>query len=148
MTRGFSRLLILLFAIACLGTIAFADMIPVGLLSYDAIAASQDQFDITNLTGVAAFPPGFPITTKLNITVMNLVVSFTSGPPLTLPGSDFTVVDSDGDLNCTGSGCNLFADSITGAVLTGTFSPTTGLRGLPPGRYRHLSGFHHNADPK
>jgi hypothetical protein len=141
MTRRFSRIFILPFAIACLGAIAFADQIPVGLLSYDAVSASQDQFDITDLTGVAAFPPSFPITTKLNISVTDLVVNFTSGPALTLPGSDFTVVDTAGDLNCTGAGCNLFGDSITSAILTGTFSPTTGLSGLPAGDTGILAAF-------
>lgn len=124
-----------LFVLCVLGSfcaIASADEIGVGVLSYDAISSTQDQFDITNLTGSAALPPTAPITSELTFTVASLVVDLTSGS-ITLPGSDFTVVDSDGDLDCTSAACNLFGDSITSVTLTGTLSPTTGLSGLPSG---------------
>jgi hypothetical protein len=133
MLRRLPQLLFLQFVMACLCAIASADQIAVGVLSYDGIAASQDQFDITDLTGLAAFPPDEPITTMLTFTVSSLVVNFTSVPSLTLPGSDFTIVDTDGDLDCTATACNLFGDSITSAILAGTLSPTTGLSGLPSG---------------
>jgi hypothetical protein len=142
MVRRVRQLLLLLCVLVCSCLIASGDQIAVGILSYDAIASSQTQFDITNLTGLAAFPPDEPITTPLTITVDSLVVNFTSGPPLTLLGSDFTIVDSDGDVNCTVvSVCNLFGDSITSAILSGTFSPTSGLSGLPPGDTGILAGF-------
>jgi len=142
MGRRLPQLLLLLFVMAWFCTIASADQIGVGDLTFDQVSPSQIQFDITNLTGAAAFPAfGFPITTTLTISVTNLVVDFTSGPSLTLPGSDFTVVDSDGDLDCTAAACNLFGDSITSAALTGTLSPTTGLSGLPAGDTGILAGF-------
>src|SRR5580658_1072045 len=106
--RYLPRLLALLGVIACLGGRSSAAPLPidVGLLSYDAVSGSQDQFDITSLTGVDAFPSAFPITTTLKFTVTSLVVSFTTGSPLTLPGSDFTVVDPQGDVDCTAAACN------------------------------------------
>jgi len=131
----------LLFAIACFSAIAFADQIAVGDLSYDAISSSTDQFDITNLTGLSAFPPDFPITSLLTFTVSSLVVNFSTGPALNLPGSDFSVVDADGDLDCDAAGCNLFGDNITSATLSGTLSPTSGLSGLPAGDTGIASGF-------
>jgi hypothetical protein len=133
MIQRFPKFLVLLFAMVCISAIASADQIAVGDLSYDAISSSTSQFDITNLTGLSSFPPDFPITSLLTFSVTSLVVDFTSGPSLALPGSDFTVVDADGDLDCTGTGCNLFGDNITSATLTGTLSPTSGLSGLPSG---------------
>jgi hypothetical protein len=142
MVRHLRQLVVLLSAMACFCTLASADTVAVGLLSYDAISPIQDQFDITNLTGLAALPPDEPITTPLTFTVSSLVVNFTSGPSLTIPGFDFTIVDTDGDVNCTVlSTCNLSGDSITSAILTGTLSPTTGLKGLPPGATGIEAGF-------
>jgi hypothetical protein len=120
--------------------IASAGVIGVGLLTYDgntpyALAA----FDITNFTGGGAFPPDFPITTPLAITVTNLVANLQGGGTIIIPGTDFTVVDSSGDLNCTVTGdastggCDFAAHSLVSATLTGKLSPLTGLGGLPPG---------------
>jgi hypothetical protein len=122
---------LLFLVMVCIVPAASADSIGIGLLSYDSISASQDQFDITNLTGTDAFPPDFPITSLLTLSVTDLLVDFTSGPSLDLPGADFTSVDAGGDLDCTAAACNLFGDSITSATLTGTLSPTGGLSGLP-----------------
>jgi hypothetical protein len=141
MVQRLTQLFFLLALSACFCTVASADQIGVGLLTYDSIDASTSQFDITNLTGTNSFAPDFPVSTLLSITVTSLTVNFTSGPALVLPGSAFTTVDAAGDVNCTGAGCNLFGDSITSAVLTGTFSPTTGLAGLPAGDTGILAAF-------
>jgi len=141
MLQRLTQLLFLLALSACFCTIVSADQIGVGLLTYDQTSSSVNQFDITNLTGPAGVdifdPTDFPITTALTFSVTSLVVDFTSGPALVLPGSDFTattdVFTGDQDLDCTAAACNLFGDSITSATLTGTLSPTTGLSGLPAG---------------
>jgi hypothetical protein len=142
MLRRLPQVLSLLFVMTLFGTIASAQ-IGVGLLNYDQIiTASDNEFDITNLTGTSAFPAfGYPITTPLTFTITSLVVNFTTGPSLTLAGSDFTEVDSFDDLDCTAAACNLFGDNITSATLTGTFSPTTGLSGLPAGDTGIEAGF-------
>lgn len=141
MVQRLTQLFLLLVLSACFCTVASADQIGVGVLSFDSISPSQSQFDITNLTGTNSFAPDFPISTLLSITVTSLTVNFTSGPALVLPGSAFTTVDAEGDVNCTGAGCNLFGDSITSATLAGTFSPTTGLAGLPTGDTGILAAF-------
>ena len=141
MVQRLTQLLLLLALSACLSTVASADQIGVGLLTYDTISTSATQFDITNLTGANSFTPDFPISTLLSITISSLTVNFTSGPALVLPGSSFGVVDAAGDVDCNGAGCNLFGDSITSAVLTGTLSPTTGLAGLPAGDTGILAAF-------
>lgn len=141
MIRRLRKFLVLSGAMAVFSMVASADIYNVGILSYDQISSSQTQFDITNGTGTNAGAFGFPITSLVSFSVTNMVVNFTSGPALVLPGSDFTVVDAQGDLNCTGSGCNLFGDSITSAVLTGTFSPTSGLSGLDGGDTGILAAF-------
>jgi PEP-CTERM motif len=141
MVQRLTQLFFLLALSACLSTVASADQIGVGLLTYDSIDASTSQFDITNLTGANFAPTDFPVSTLLSITVSSLTVNFTSGPALVLPGSSFSVVDSAGDVDCNGAGCNLFGDSITSAVLTGTLSPTTGLAGLPAGDTGILAAF-------
>jgi hypothetical protein len=129
-----------LLAVGLMCAVAHADNIPVGDLSYDAISSTTSQFDITNLTGAGALPPDAPITTLLNFAGLSLVVNFTSGPSLTLPGSDFTV-EPDGEVDCDAPACNLFGDNITSATLTGTLSPTSGLSGLPGSDTGILSAF-------
>jgi hypothetical protein len=144
MVRRLKQLFVLLGVTVCFSTIAFGDTYDVGIVTYDTISAGQTEFDITNGTGPGASGLGFPITTPLTISITSLVVNFTSGPSLVLPGSDFTVVDSDDDLDCavaTTPACNLFGDSITSATLTGTLSPTTGLAGLTGGDTGILAGF-------
>jgi hypothetical protein len=142
MQRILTRLMLALLAVGLLAAVAHADNVPVGVLSYDTIVTGSDaQLDITNLTGTNSFTPDFPISTPLTITVTQVVVDLLGGGSIILPGSDFTVVDAEGDVNCTGSGCNLFGDAITSATLTGTLSPTSGLSGLPAGDSGILAGF-------
>jgi hypothetical protein len=133
MIRRLPQFLGLLGLMACFGATAYADLYPVGVLSYDLISATDDQFDITNGTGTNASLLGFPITTPVTITPTSLTVNFLGGGSAVLPGSDFTVVDAQDDLDCNAAACNLFGSlPIISAVLTGTFSPTTGLAGLTP----------------
>lgn len=136
---------------ACSATIAFADQIAVGLLAYDQISAdqTQTQFDILNLTGDDA-GLGFPITSDLTFNITSLVVNFTGGASATFTGSEFTVEDPEDDVDCdltVTPACNLNGDSITSAVLTGTFSPTTGLSGLPAGDTGIEAGFSETITP-
>jgi hypothetical protein len=133
-------ILTLLFAISCCSTLANADMVAIGELTFDANTPSAlATFDITNLTGLDAFPPDFPITTPLSIGVTGLVANLQSGGTITLKGSDFSVADAFGDINCTLAGdaasgrCDFAAYQVTSATLTGTVSPATGLAGLPAG---------------
>jgi hypothetical protein len=135
MTRRLPQFFILSAVMAGFAAMASAGAIEVGagILSYDVVAPSDDQFDITNLTGLDALPTDFPITTPLTFTITSLTVNFTSGPALVLPGADFAEVDAEDDIDCIAGACNLFGDSITSAVLLGTFSPTTGIAGLPSG---------------
>ena len=133
MAKPFRWFLLLVLAVGGFCAAASADQIPVGILSYDAISSSADQFDITNLTGSSSLPPGFPITTALTFTVTDLVVDLEGGGTITLPGSDFSVVDAEGDVDCTAAACNLFGDDILSVTLMGDLSPTSGLSGLPAG---------------
>lgn len=136
------RYVFLLLVLAGFCKLASADSIAVGILSFDQTSSSVDQFDITNETGAASLsdPTDFPISTPLTFTVSSLVVDLFGGGTVDLTGSDFTV-ESDGDVDCTASACNLFGDDITGAILTGTLSPTTGLSGLPLGDTGIEAGF-------
>ncbi len=137
MAKPFPRVLILSLVISCFATLANADTIPVGDLTFDQ-NASTATFDITNLTGLNAFPPDFPITTQLTITITSLVAEVQGGGTLSIDGSNFTA-DPSGDLFCTvagdagSGGCNFSAHDLVSATLTGTLSPTTGLAGLPAG---------------
>ncbi len=140
MVQPFSRVLILSVVISCCAAIASANVIPVGLLTFDAgTPYALAAFDITNLTGADAFPPDFPITTQLTITVTSLVADLQGGGTLTINGGDFSVVDPQGDLNCTvvgdagSGGCDFSAYNLVSATLSGTLSPVTGLTGLPAG---------------
>jgi hypothetical protein len=115
---------------------ASAAPIQIGLLSFDSDGAIS-TFNITNLTGANALPPDFPLETLVTINVTSLIASTTSGNLTLGPGAFST--DASGNVNCTAAGdastggCNFAAYTLTGATLAGTFSPVTGLLGLPPG---------------
>ena len=139
-SQPFRRLLLLAIVFSCCATLANAGVVSIGELTFDAnTPTALATFDITNLTGLNAFPPDFPITTQLAITVTSLVANLQGGGTLTISGNDFSVVDPQGDLNCTVSGdaasggCDFAAYDIVSATLSGTLSPLSGLAGLPPG---------------
>jgi hypothetical protein len=136
MRSSVMRTLALVFAFSCLARVASATSIPVGsLFLFDD--GSQLAFFIQNLTGQNALAPDYPITTPLTITVTGLTATTSEGS-LHLLGSAFTD-DGSGDLNCTAvgdagsGGCDFGAYQLTSAILTGTFSPLSGLPDLPSG---------------
>jgi hypothetical protein len=132
--RGRSQqFLVLAGVMAFFSATASADVYSIGLLGYDLVSAGDAEFDIDNGTGANAVPFGFPITTQLTFTITNLTVNLLVGGPIVIPGSEFTSIDPDGDLDCTGPDCNLFNDATTSATLTGTVSPTSGISGLDGG---------------
>ncbi len=148
MVRPFAKVLVLLSVIGCGSMVASADTIGVGLLTFDAnTLTAPAAFDILNLTGVNAFPPDFPVTTQVTISVTSLVANLLGGGTLTILGSHYSVVDPEGDVNCTDAGdansggCDVAAYSIVSATLTGTLSPLTGLAGLPAGDSGIASAF-------
>ena len=140
------KVLLSLLVVGGFASTAFATSIGVGQLKFVGNGTPVTTFDIVNRTGTQASLPDFPITTQLTITVTDLVANIQGGSTITIPGSDFTVVDAQGDLSCTvagdaaSGGCDLSSYSVVSATLTGTLSPTTGLGGLPPGTII-LSGF-------
>ncbi len=142
------RAIMLLVAVGFCSELATADSIGVGLLTFDLdTATAPAAFDITNLTGMNASVPDFPVTTPLTITVTNLTANLLGGGTITINASDFSVVDTQGDVNCTvvgfaaSGGCDFSPYNIVSATLTGTLSPTTGIAGLPPGDTGILSTF-------
>ncbi|MFN8065534.1 MAG: hypothetical protein U0P82_12125 [Vicinamibacterales bacterium] len=136
------RAFVLALALGCAARAASANTISIGLLTYDegVLQGGGNAFDITNLSGSSALPPDYPVTTPVTITVTSLVASYSNagGGSLTIPGSNF-IADPTGNVTCgvagdaSLGGCNIGAYTITSATLTGTFSPVTGLGGLPPG---------------
>lgn len=138
MKISFARKLFLLLSCAAfLAAVSSASELPVGFLSLDNTNSAEPttgQFDITNLTGSSALPPDFPITDLLTFSITSLVIEFdpsTGLSPETLTSSDFT---SDGFGGFNGDGTfNLATDPILSVVLTGTFSPTTGLSSVAGG---------------
>jgi hypothetical protein len=136
MQQAIRKSLLLTLALGCFSAVAAAQTLTVGDLSFDQpTPGSVDQFDIFNYVGdgLAYNSSGGSVSaTTFTIDVTSLVVDLEGGGTITIPGSDFTSVDSAGDLDCDAAACNLFGDEITGATLTGTFSET-GLSGLDPG---------------
>jgi hypothetical protein len=133
-----ARVLALLLVFGCFPRAASATSIQIGLLSFDTGTSTGTTFDITNFTGGNAFPPDFPVATQLTFTVTSLTAT-TTGSPLIISSSDFTTVDSAGDVNCTVAGdagtggCDFAAYNILSATLTGTLTPTLGLSLSPSG---------------
>jgi hypothetical protein len=132
-------LAVLCILTAC-STLASADSVGVGVFTFDLnTPTASATFDITNLTGSNAFAPDFPVTTPLTLTITSLVATLDGGGTLNLNGSVFSIVDPQGDLNCAvpgdagSGGCNFSAYNLVSATITGTFSPVTGITGLPGG---------------
>jgi hypothetical protein len=136
MQQAIRKTLLLTFALGCFSALASAQTLYVGDLSFDEpTVGSVDQLDITNLVGNGlALDSGLnPVSaTSFSIDVTSLVVDLAGGGSIDIPGSDFSSVDSAGDLDCNASACNLYGDDVTSATLTGTFS-YSGLTGLDPG---------------
>jgi len=103
----------------------------VGYVSYDVTGPNVAEFDITNLTGINSFanPDANPITTSVNLSTLELVVSFATGPTEVFGPSYFTL-DADG-ISWDGTALSTvvgqpggFAGAVS-ATLTGDFSPLT-----------------------
>jgi hypothetical protein len=103
----------------------------IGYVNFFNPSAGEAEFDITNLTGVNSFenPDPLPVVTSVNLSSLNLVVTFASGPVETFGPSYFTL-DADGiswdgtPVSTTVGQPTGFAGAIS-ATLTGDFSPTT-----------------------
>jgi len=131
MLRFLARAALLLLSCAAITSVAAADSVPIGLFSLDATGASSGEFDVTNLTGTSSLPPDFPVTTALSISITSVVITFESGPSLTLDASHFA---SDGFGGWLGNDSfNLLSSPILSATITGTLSPLSGISGLPTG---------------
>src|SRR4051812_19613064 len=130
MRRSVLNALVLLVAFGWFPRAAAASPIGIGFLTFDDNGSGGLLFDITNLTGLNSFSPDFPIGTAVTITVTNLVANKSGGGTIPVAGGNFT---GSGDLQCSvagdaaSGGCNFAAYDLVSAVLTGTFSPTSGL---------------------
>ena len=123
-TSSSSRALALL--VFCV-TSAFASLVPVGFISYDVtnpgVAA---QFDITNLTGPnSTGDSSFPVTTSVNLSSLQLVVSFSDGTSETVGSSYFSLAPDGLSFNGTPISIGSPNPQPTGATLTGALSPTS-----------------------
>jgi hypothetical protein len=134
-----------LLAIGCFSNVASASPIKIGVFSFDDLGGEY-TFNITNLTGLAAVPPDYPVETALTFDVTSLTASTEGGGTLTLGTSAFTT-DPFGNVNCTAAGdastggCNFAAHALVSATLVGTLAPISGLTGLPPGFSGIVSSF-------
>ncbi len=127
MNRKWLRLLLFLVPIVLFSRAASGSTIPVGLLTYDVIAPGNSaQFDITNLTGPnSSLSATWPITTTVNLSSLNLTVSFTGGGVVTEPPGYFSLSLDGISWDGTPFGIGGTNPLPTQATLTGTFSPTT-----------------------
>ena len=139
MTRSMTKVLASLLFVAFFSSVASAaPIVGIGFLSFDSGQLAGDVFDVTNLTGLSALTPDFPIETQLTFTITQLTATKSGGGTLSLGGGAFTT-DAGGNVNCTtagdaaSGGCDFGAYTLLSAVITGTLSPITGLTGLPPG---------------
>jgi len=138
MKGPFPRILPTLLVVMSLSSVASATPIQIGLFSFDTGTVTGDSFSISNLTGLGALPPDFPLDTLIAFDVTNLSATLSGGGTLTVDGSAFTS-DAAGNVNCTQPGdagtgdCNFAAYELLSATITGTLTPTSGLTGLPAG---------------
>ena len=90
MRRMFTKFLLLATA---LSTAAFADIIPIGFVSWDvSIPRSTGQFDITNLSGPnSTLDPTAPVVTPVSLSSLSLAVTFQGGSTVSFGSSYFTL---------------------------------------------------------
>src|SRR5579871_1053796 len=108
-------------------SLAHADNIPVGYISYDAIfPGNSAEFDITNLTGPnSSGDATFPISTSVNLSSLSLTVNFSDGSSIVEPSTYFTLGLDGLSFNGTPFGIGGASPLATSATLTGDFNPTT-----------------------
>jgi len=126
MRPALGRIVLMLLALSILSSVALADVVPIGLISWDVTAPGLvGAFDIANETGANAsiFPDmTFPVTTPVTITPTTLTVDFSDGSTHVFGPSYFTLAGGGGYNGATIpiGGAN---PKPVDATLTGTFSP-------------------------
>jgi hypothetical protein len=121
---GHLKTKLLLCAVA-LSTIASADLLPIGYISYDITSpGSTAAFDIVNFSGPNSSDPTWPVATSEHLSGLSLTVSYTSGPDSLFGPAYFSL--APGGLSFFGGvipigGAN---PQPTSAILTGTFLDT------------------------
>lgn len=111
------------------GSIAYADVFPVGYISYDVnIPKSTASFDISNQTGpnASVLPDTtFPIATTVNLTTLSLKVDFSDGSTETFGPAYFTLASDGISFNGGAIPIGGANPQPTDATLTGMFNPTS-----------------------
>jgi hypothetical protein len=85
------RVCSLLAVLAFWGCFAYADDIPVGVISYDSFliagqdGVATDAFNVFNATGSASFPPIFPALTAVSFTDATFTLRETDGTTIVVP---------------------------------------------------------------
>jgi hypothetical protein len=120
--------LTLLVALAMVvGPAAYADVIPIGYVSWDvAFPGNSGAFDISNQTGPnSSGDATWPVTSTVDLSSLSLTVDFSNGSTTVFGSSYFALgldgISFDGKPIAIGGTNPLPVD----ATLTGTFSPTT-----------------------
>jgi hypothetical protein len=119
----------LVLAASVFSPATWASTIPAGFVSWDVIfPGNAGQFDIANETGPnsSVFPDAtFPISTKLNLSGLGLVVHFANGSTSTFGPSYFTLSADGQSFNGTAIPIGGTNPLPTSATLTGLFSPSS-----------------------
>jgi len=109
-----------------LGPAAYADVIPIGYISWDvAFPGNSGAFDISNQTGSnSSGDATWPVTTTVDLSSLSLTVDFSNGSTTVFGSSYFSLgldgISFDGKPIAIGGTNPLPID----ATLKGTFSPT------------------------
>jgi len=137
MRASLPKILALLLIVMSCSSAASAATIQVGVFSYDTGTPAGDSFSVTNLTGLNALPPDFPLEPLLTFTITNFSASLLGGGTLAIDPSKFST-DASGNVNCLSPGdagagdCNFAAYDLLSATISGTLSPVA-VTGLPAG---------------
>jgi len=86
------RIFALLTGAAFLTVASWGATIPTGFAAWDVIfPGNSGQVDIVNLTGPNALPPDFPVITALNLSSLNLHMTFDNASTADFGPSYFTL---------------------------------------------------------
>jgi hypothetical protein len=126
-------LFVTFLAVGVFSATAYSNTIDIGYVAFDVTNPPLAEVDIVNLTGPNSLPPGFPVTTSVSLTDLDLTVDFSSGAPETFGSSSgYFTLGPDG-LSFNGEDIfNVTTNPVTQVTLTGDFSPTSISTGAPP----------------
>jgi hypothetical protein len=112
-----------LIAIFLFSTVGLAVNIPIGFIAWDLTNPGYGAFDIINMSGANSSDPDFPMLTPINLSNLDLTITYTNGDIVNVAPGYFTPAPLD-PMSFDGQDISIASGILpTTATLKGRYSP-------------------------